>query len=231
MRTRVFVPNATAQNRIDRARLLVAAGLTDWAERELRFGAQTEDQPHLLAMELAKLNGPGKPQQAIKYVKGMAPGYLFLPIDSAPLDFWRLAFPLPYRNDLERFAQKNKLDPFLMAALIRQESEFDEKAVSVSDARGLTQIKPSTGKELSRRLKMKPYTTAKLFQPLVNLEFGTYYFKTVSDSLNGNTEATLAAYNAGLSRAKAWLKWGDFREPAEFVETVPFAQTRTYIQT
>ena len=215
-RTRVFEPNAAALIRIERARLLVSAGLPDWAERELRFGAQTEDQPHILAMELGKLTGSDKPQQAIKYVKGLAPGYLFLPIDSAPLDFWRQAFPLPYRADLERYSQQNKVDPFLMAALIRQESEFDEKAVSVADARGLTQIKPSTGRELSQRLKMRPYTTAKLFQPTVNLALGTYYFKLMTDSLNGNTEAALAAYNAGLSRARAWLKWGDFREPAEF---------------
>jgi soluble lytic murein transglycosylase len=54
--------------------------------------------------------------------------------------------------------------------------------------------------------------------------------KMVTNQLNGNTEAALAAYNAGLSRAKEWLTWGEFREPAEFVETVPFTQTRGYIQ-
>ncbi|MGH9592388.1 MAG: lytic transglycosylase domain-containing protein, partial [Bryobacteraceae bacterium] len=204
--------------------------LKDWAERELRFGAQTEDQPHILAMELATLSGPDKPQQAIKYVKGLAPGYLFLPIDSAPLDFWRIAFPLPYRSDLERYARDNEVDPFLMAALIRQESEFDNRAVSPANARGLTQIEPSTGRELSRRLKLRKYTTTKLFDPAVNLRFGSYYFKQMTDQLDGNTEAALAAYNAGLSRARAWLKWGDFREPAEFIETVPFTQTRGYIQ-
>jgi soluble lytic murein transglycosylase len=229
-RTRVFAPNPAAQSRIERAHLLVSAGLTDWAERELRFGAQTEDQPHLLAMELAALSGPDKPQQAIKYVKGLAPGYLFLPIDSAPFDFWRIAFPLPYRNDLERFSRDNKVDPFLMAALIRQESEFDKGAVSPANARGLTQIEPSTGRELNRRFKVTKYTTTKLFDPSVNLQFGSFYFKQMTNSLNGNTEAALAAYNAGLSRARAWLTWGDFREPAEFVETVPFTQTRGYIQ-
>jgi soluble lytic murein transglycosylase len=230
VRTRIFEPNAAAQIRIERARLLISAGLPDWAERELRFGAQTEDQPHVLAMELAALSGTDKPQQAIKYVKGLAPGYLFLPIESAPLDFWRIAFPLPYRNDLERYSRDNKVDPFLMAALIRQESEFDNRAVSPANARGLTQIEPSTGRELNRRLKVTKYTTTKLFEPAVTLQFGSYYLKQLTDQLSGNTEAALAAYNAGLSRARAWLKWGDFREPAEFVETVPFSQTRNYIQ-
>lgn len=95
----------------------------------------------------------------------------------------------------------------------------------------MTQILPGTGRELSRRLKVKPYTTARLFQPVVNLELGSFYLKSIVDSLGGHFEAALAAYNAGPSRAHAWLSWGDFREPAEFIETVPFSETRAYIQT
>ena len=60
-----------------------------------------------------------------------------MPIESAPLQFWKLAFPLPYRAELERFAKLNGLDPVLVAALIRQESLFDAKAVSPANARGL----------------------------------------------------------------------------------------------
>jgi soluble lytic murein transglycosylase len=227
-----FQPNATAQARLERSRMLILAGLEDWAEGELKFGAQTEDQPHVLAMELAKISAQREGvDQSMRYIKRYAGGYLMFPLDSAPVEFWKLAFPLPYRSDLERFAKQNGLDPFLVAALIRQESEFNPKAVSVANARGLTQIMPSTGRELSRRLKLKPYSTARLFQPAVSLQFGSYYFKQMTDSLNGNFEAALAAYNAGLSRAHAWLSWGEFREPAEFVETVPFSQTRNYIQT
>ncbi len=229
-RTTEFDPSAASRVRIDRAKLLIKAGLKDFAEIELRYGAQNGDQPHLLAMELGELIGDEKPAQAIRYIKRYAGNYLFLPIDSAPDDFWHLAFPLPYRKDLERFSKENMLDPFLMAALIRQESEFDAKVVSRANARGLTQIEPSTGRELSRKLKIRKYTTAKLFQPALNLQFGTYYLRLVTDQLGGHTEAALAAYNAGMSRAKAWLTWGDFQEPAEFVETVPFTQTRGYIQ-
>jgi soluble lytic murein transglycosylase len=229
-RVTVFDASAASKARIERAKLLVSAGLKDWAEIELRYGAQNGDQPHLLAMELAALIGDGQPAQAIRYIKSYAGNYLFLPISSAPLDFWRLAFPLPYRADLERFSKQNNLDPFLMAALIRQESEFDAKVTSPANARGLTQIEPTTGRELSRKLKIPQYTTAKLFQPSLNLQFGTYYLRLVTDQLGGHTEAALAAYNAGMTRAKSWLTWGNFQEPAEFVETVPFTQTRGYIQ-
>jgi len=231
-RTLDFVPNSTTKARIERARLLVTAGLEDWAEGELRYGAQNEDQPHVLAVELASISSRrAGPDQALRYIKRYAGGYLFMPLESAPLDFWKLAFPMPYRSDLERFAKQNDMDPFLIAALIRQESEFNPKAVSRANARGLTQILPSTGRELSRRLNVKPYTTARLFQPVVNLQLGTFYLKSMTASLGGHAEAALAAYNAGLSRAHAWLSWSEFREPAEFIETVPFTETRAYIQT
>jgi soluble lytic murein transglycosylase len=227
-----FVPGVTAQARLERSRLLAQAGLDDWSEFELRFAAQTEDQPQVMALELATLaSRRGATDQAIAFIKKYVGSYLMLPLDSAPMDFWKLAFPLPYRADLERFSKENGVDPFLVAALIRQESVFNPKAVSPANARGLTQILPSTGRELSRRLKMKQYSTARLFQPAVSLQFGSFYFKMLADSVGGRFEAALAAYNAGLSRARAWSSWGEFREPAEFVETVPFSETRTYIQT
>ena len=231
-RTLNFEPNATSKLRIERARLLATAGMEDWAEVELRFAAQNEDQPHVMAIELASIsNRKTGPDQAINYIKRYAPGYLFMPVDSAPMQFWKLAFPIPYRDSLDRFSKQNGLDPFMVAALIRQESLFNPKAVSPANARGLTQIEPTTGRELSRRLKLRSYSTAALFQPAVNLQLGTFYLKSIVDGLGGRWEIALAAYNAGLSRAHAWMTWGDFREPAEFIETVPFSETRTYIQT
>ena len=227
-----FDPNPTAKARIERARLLAQAGLDDWAIAELRYGAQNEDQPHVLAVELAAMTTKtAGPDQAMRYIKRYASSYLYLPIESAPLEFWKFAFPMPYRPDLERFAKANGLDPFMVAALIRQESEFNPKAVSPANARGLTQILPGTGRELSHKLKVKAYATASLFVPAVNLQLGTFYLKTIVDSLGGRWEAALAAYNAGPSRARAWSSWGQFREPAEFIETVPFSETRNYIQT
>jgi soluble lytic murein transglycosylase len=225
-----FTAGSVAASRIARAHLLANAGLKDFAEAELRFAAKNEDQPQLMAMELATLTTSTKPDQAMHYIKAYASGYLFVPLDSAPRQFWTMAFPLPYREELERFSKQNGLDPFLVAALIRQESEFDPKAVSKSNARGLTQILPTTGLELSRRLKVPAYSTAKLFQPTVNLELGTFYLKSLTNSVGGRVEAALAAYDGGLTRAKAWLTWGDFREPAEFIETVPFSETHSYVQ-
>ncbi len=116
-----------------------------------------------------------------------------------------------------------------MAALIRQESEFDPDVVSVTGARGLTQVQPTTGKDLAQRLKLT-FTAAKLFVPEYNLQLGTFYFDWLTQQLGGDVDAVLASYNAGMSRAKQWQKWGDFREPAEFIETIPITQTRDYVQ-
>jgi soluble lytic murein transglycosylase len=94
----------------------------------------------------------------------------------------------------------------------------------------LTQIRPSTGRELGRKDGIRRFSTSMLYQPDVNLRLGTFYFRTLVNSLGGSLEAALAAYNAGKSRADQWLGWGPFREPAEFIETVPFTETREYIQ-
>ena len=103
-RTLNFEANATARARIERARLLASAGLDDWAVNELRYGAQNEDQPQVLAIELASITAKSVgPDQAMRYIKRYAGNYLYMPVESAPAQFWKLAFPLPYRADLERF--------------------------------------------------------------------------------------------------------------------------------
>jgi soluble lytic murein transglycosylase len=224
-----FTMTPNAQLRIERAELLAKAGQSSLAEAELRFGAEAGEQPQLLGMEIAKVLSAGDPAKGLRYIKRYARGYLLMPIATAPKEFWKLAFPLPFRASLDKHTQQYGVDTYLMAALIRQESEFDPQAVSVTDARGLSQIEPATGRDLSGRLHVT-YTLPKLFQPDFNIQLGAFYFDWLTKQLGGNTEAALASYNAGLSRAKTWLKWDEYREPAEFIESVPITQTREYIQ-
>jgi soluble lytic murein transglycosylase len=226
-----FVATTITTERIDRSHLLASAGLDDLAENELRFGAKTDGQPQILAVELAELaNRRDAPDQAIRYIKRFASGYLSYSLDNAPDKFWRLAFPLPYRHSLEEYSRQQSLDPFLVAALIRQESEFNTNAVSRSNARGLTQVLPSTARQLSRKLGIPRYSTAMLFRPDMNLKIGTYYLKALSDQLQGKWEETLASYNAGKSRVNSWTSSAIYHEPAEFVESIPFSETRIYVQ-
>ena len=226
-----FEPTEATRRRIERARLLGSAALDDWAVTELRYGARNGAQPHVAALELARIAARnGAPDQAIRDIKALVPGYLFMPIDAAPLEFWKLAFPLGFRAELEKYCRQRSLDPFLFAALVRQESEFSPKAVSRSKAYGLAQVLPSTGRGLARRLGMRRFTASMLFLPDVNLNLGTYMFRSLADQYGGRLEPALAAYNAGKSRADAWLHWAEFREPSEFIETIPFTETRNYVQ-
>lgn len=226
-----FDPTPLTKQRIERARLLDVAGLDDFAEAELRFGAKVDGQPQVIAIELADLaNQRDAPDQAIRYIKHYAPGYLSLSLDAAPDKFWRLAFPLPYRKPLEEYCRAQMLDPYLMAALIRQESEFNPNAISRANARGLAQVMPATGRQLSRKLGIPRFRTAMLFTPDTNLKMGAYYLKQLSDELQGKWEAALASYNAGKSHVTTWMAAGNYREPAEFVESIPFNETRAYVQ-
>lgn len=217
--------------RIERCRLLYQAGLNDLAEGEMRFGAKTDSQGHLLAQELAeRCVREGNPSQGLRWIKALAPNYLYMPLSAAPESFWRLAFPLPFKNELARNSKAHSLDPYMVAALVRQESEFNPTAVSRSNAYGLTQVLPSTGRSISRKAGIHRFHASMLFSPEINLKLGTLYVRMLLDSLEGQWESALASYNAGKSRVVNWRTWFNFREPAEFVETIPFTETRNYVQ-
>jgi soluble lytic murein transglycosylase len=226
-------PDAETALRIARARLLESAGLPDLAQTELRFGARNtgqpgSGQPYLLAMELART--ASTPHQRLHNIKSAAPDYLSMSLEDAPPAFWQLLFPLPYEKDLRRSATDQKLDPYMVAALIRQESEFDPQALSAKHAYGLTQVEPATGRALARRAGIKRFSNRSLFQPAVNLKLGAYYLRGLLDQWSGQWEQALASYNAGKSRVNDWITWNQYQEPAEFVESIPFTETREYVE-
>jgi len=214
--------------RIERSRLLRSAGLADLADSELRFGARNGGQPALLGMEMA--DAADAPHSAMHIMKGMAPEYLSLPFNAAPRKYWETLFPLPYRGDLERDAHQAGIDPFLLAGLIRQESEFDPQALSPAKAYGLMQVRPGTGREFARKAGVGRFTNRMLFQPAINLKLGASILRGMLDENNDKLEETLASYNAGPAHLVTWLSWNQYREPAEFVEAIPFTETRDYVQ-
>lgn len=220
-------PSEATKLRIARARLLAEAGLSDLAESEVRFGAKTDGQTHLLAVELARTDAAT--YLSLRHMKSLAPDYLSTPIEKAPKPFWRMLFPLPYGGSLVSSANRQNLDPYMVAALIRQESEFNPGAHSHANAYGLTQIVPATGRMLARRQGIR-FSPAILYQPETNLRLGTSYLRALLDQWNGRWEETLASYNAGKSRVDEWLSWASYREPSEFVESIPFTETREYVQ-
>ncbi len=185
-----------------------------------------------MGLELATMASRRSAQdQAIRYLKRYAPDYLYMRIDSAPDEFWKLAFPMPYREDLERFARQNNLDPFLVAALARQESEFNPKAVSV-----VQRARAHADHALHRPRVEPPLAHQALFDGATVPAAGEFAVGHVSIC----NRSPIASKAAGKRRwrpttpdsaaRRTWSTWGEFREAAEFVETVPFTQTREYIQ-
>ncbi len=222
-------PNTATERRIERARLLTSAGLQDLAEAELRFGAATEnEQPQLLALEVAQ--SAESSYRALRIMKSFGGDYLSLPLDKAPVKFWQMLFPLPYKDEVFVNARERGLDPWDVAALIRQESEFNPGARSRANAYGLMQLRPATGRMLGKHEGMRAVPTSLLLNPGVSIKLGTEYLRQQLASWDGDLFRTLAAYNAGPGRVHQWLMSSNYREPAEFVESIPFTETREYVQ-
>jgi soluble lytic murein transglycosylase len=215
---------------LQKAELLGNGGLVDFAVRELQAAASV-DGGNWAPAETAQLYAEtGHYDRAIETMKRSAPNYFALDIPDLPRAYWEALFPKPYWTDLKRYAASNGLDPYLVASLIRQESEFNPSAVSRANAVGLMQLLPKTGKVVAKQAKLKRYNASQLYTPTVNLELGTRYFRGMVDKFGGSFEYALAAYNAGSERVEEWLGQGKYRDPQEFVESIPFTETREYVQ-
>jgi soluble lytic murein transglycosylase len=219
----------TDELHVQKAQLLGNGGLVDFAVRELQAAAAADGGSWGPAETAQLYDETGHYDQAIEVMKHSAPNYFALDIPDLPRKYWEALFPKAYWSDLKRSSTANALDPYLVASLIRQESEFNPNAVSRANAVGLMQLLPKTGKLVAREVKLKRYTASQLYTPAVNLQLGTRYFKGMVDKF-GSFEYALAAYNAGSDRVEEWLGQGKYRDPQEFVESIPFTETREYVQ-
>jgi soluble lytic murein transglycosylase len=215
---------------VQKAELLANGGLVDFAVRELQAAAATGGGSWAPAETAQLYVETGHYDRAIEYMKHSAPNYFALDIPDLPRKYWEALFPKPYWSDLKRSSAANGLDPYLVASLIRQESEFNPNAVSRANAVGLMQLLPKTGKLVAKEEKLKRYSASQLYTPAVNMQLGTRYFRGMVDKFGGSFEYALAAYNAGSDRVNEWLAQGKYRDPQEFVESIPFTETREYVQ-
>ena len=227
---RQLITAPTDDLRFQKARLLENAAMYDFAVRELQQ-ASSNGGDAWAANEIGRLyQDSGGYQRAIEYIKRTVPAYWSMDYATLPRPYWEYLFPRPYWTDLRKFSLLNGLDPFLVASLIRQESEFNAGAVSHANAVGLMQLLPGTGKTVARELRIRGYRSTQLLVPTTNLQLGTRYFKDLVDRYNGRFEYALAAYNAGTDRVDSWLADGKYRDTQEFVESIPFTETREYVQ-
>jgi soluble lytic murein transglycosylase len=211
-----------------KARLLGNAGLNEYIPREI---AADPDSASWSALAEAKIYASfGENFLALRALKRALPYAASAEISAIPLAYWRILFPQPYWETIKAESAKNHLDPYLVASLIRQESEFNPSVVSYANAWGLMQLLPKVGRQLARQEGLKHFSTYQLLNPEMNIRLGTRYLRQMLDRFNGVPEYALAAYNAGDNRVADWQAAGPYSGMDEFVESIPFTQTREYVE-
>jgi len=148
----------------------------------------------------------------------------------APGWYTRAAYPLAYDGAIRASAQRNHLDPALVAAVIYAESQFDPRAVSDQGAVGLMQVLPATADQIAHETGGVSFTSADLQDPSINIRYGTRYLRTVLDQFGGNEVAAVAAYNAGAGAVSQWVAQAGTAGDKLRVAGIPYPETRAYVR-
>jgi soluble lytic murein transglycosylase len=209
---------------------LIAVGLNREALNELQYAQRMwGDSPQLTATIALVQNRLGNLRLGINAMKRAYPQWMAAGGESLPLEIQQVVFPLDYWPLLQKYSAARGLDPYLVAALVAQESTFDPVIRSSANAVGLMQVLPSTGRQFARRLKLPRYSAARLTDPETNIRLGTAIF---AESLKkfGGVHFALAAYNAGDHRVTAWQRErGDLPQDV-FIDDIPFPETQNYVK-
>ena len=211
-----------------KARLLANAGLNEYIAREIKADPDSSSWSALAEAQI--YSSYGETFRAVRAIKRALPNAAAASIPSIPLAYWRILFPEVWWDTIETESARNHLDPYLVASLIRQESEFNASAVSYANAYGLMQLLPSVGRTMAREEGMAHFQTFQLLDPATNIRLGTRYLRQMLDRFGGVEVYALAAYNAGDHRVADWQAAGPYSGIDEFVESIPFTQTREYVQ-
>lgn len=138
-------------------------------------------------------------------------------------------YPLKYSEYVEKYAKKYDIDPYMVYAIIKAESNFDENARSTSNAVGLMQIMEATAIETAKKMDLE-VTEEDLFNPELNINIGLKYFTSLLDKYNDNYYLAIIAYNAGIGNVDKWIEEGIIKEDASDIENVPFKETNNYVR-
>lgn len=141
-----------------------------------------------------------------------------------------ILYPLGYKAEIKKYSKENDLDPFLVAAIINVESNYNREALSPKGARGLMQIGPQTGLWAKEELNIENYTEDLLYDPEVNIKIGSWYLTKLESEFKGNLNNILAAYNAGSGNVAKWLKDSDCSKDTIDLYYIPFKETEDYVK-
>jgi len=221
--------SAETRNRLALIARLQAVGLLGPAQAEA-FGAAAEarERPldlHLIARSLADNGMYAASIATANRLAAASPDR-----DAATGCLGRLLYPLAYADLVQAQADRYGTDPYLLLSLLRQESWFNPRAHSGADARGMSQVIPSTAAEIARQLQRVGFDPDNLFRPYESIAFGARYLNGQIEGMAGRPLLALAAYNAGSGNALRWAGQDRQVDPDDFVESITFQETRTYVR-
>ncbi len=148
---------------------------------------------------------------------------------SKQITYWQARYPFPYLRETQKWSIERKLNPVLVTALMRQESRFEPKIKSVAGATGLMQLLPTTAQWIAQQIKVD-IKTINLENPNDNIMLGTWYLDHTHQQYNNNSLLAIASYNAGPGNVSKWLQTLTTQDPDEFVEEIPFDETKNYVR-
>jgi len=215
-------------DRWNRAQALRTIAFDASAELELKAAYAATASPRFLVEAAQAAFDQGHFASGMNYGRMAVPNFDARHFNEVPPSVWKVLFPFPYEAVIRREAARNDFDPMFAAGLIRQESTFQADAVSHANAIGLMQILPKTGRILAKERKIR-YTKNSLFDPNINIELGMLYIANLTRA-TGGPEYAAAAYNAGEDRIALWKSERNYDEVPELVESIPFTETREYVQ-
>ncbi|MBK7392114.1 MAG: transglycosylase SLT domain-containing protein [Chloracidobacterium sp.] len=217
--------------RVEKSDELSTIGLFDWSIDELNEAKKTAGNSPKINLALARhYRWKADNTSALLAMQKSYPDYAQMFPEEMDRETWSFFYPLTNWGDIRYWAKERNLDPYQIAGMIRQESVFNQRAKSGADAYGLMQLLIPTARSVAKKYvsKIAMVTSDALYQPAVNIELGTAYFRDQLDKF-GRIEYVAIAYNAGPGRVPQWRATLP-PDMDEFVEAIPFKETKAYVQ-
>jgi len=211
----------------ERFTILMELGMKDEAVGELVRMSNKVTKPDLLISLCQTLQGAGAYKRSINLISRFSDEQGLKWSDSSGAA--DILYPLAYWQTVSEISDHYALDPFILLAVMREESRFDPDARSIAGALGLMQIMPQTAYRLDKHLKMDIAEASDICNIRTNITIGAYYLNSLLKEF-GSLPVALAAYNAGHERVREWVKEGKYSAYDEFIEDIPYDETRNYVK-
>jgi soluble lytic murein transglycosylase len=210
---------AFAPKKSDRIEALLGLGLSREALSELIHVSKSSPSVEEIAYIYSKFQELGEYRHMVKLVAK----------NPYKETLNHLRYPRAYWDTVEAISKKYSVDPLMVLSVMREESMFDPDARSIAGALGLMQLIPQTAFRLNGTLRLGVNNTAHIRNIKNNIQLGIYYLSSLIKEFGSYTYA-LAAYNAGEERVRKWIQKGNYKSPDEFIEDIPYAETRNYVK-